>query len=58
MAGQQSEYPRREAPGGSAQAAAISDDNKASVAAREALQQEARSSIAAGRRPGEIGSAP
>lgn len=55
---QQSAIPRREAPGGSAQAAAWSDDAAASVRERERLQAAAQQKINAGRHPNEIGATP
>lgn len=54
---QQTQFPTREAPFGGAQAAAVSDDNKASMAATEALRAAARQRIAETRHD-TIGSAP
>ena len=42
---QQSDFPDREAPGGGAQAASVSDDNAASVAHMAALQGAAQRRI-------------
>lgn len=55
---QKAQFPTREAPGGGAQQAAVSDDNKASRGETQRLQQEAQAKIAATRHPNEIGSTP
>jgi hypothetical protein len=54
---QQTNFPTREAPGGGAQQAAISDDSKFSTSETQRLQAQAQQRINAGRHD-HIGVAP